>query len=78
MNRLLERPRQCINIENSIFEWNPHFADTPGYTASKAISLYGDRAIFTMHNTLETRSQLDTDQNLMRIHCNELYDSSEM
>lgn len=77
LNRLLERPRQCINIDNSTFQWDPNFSNSPDYIQSRIYSLYGDRAIFAMHNTLNTQSRFDTNQKIMRTHCNELYDLSE-
>lgn len=78
LNRLLERPRQSINIDNnSTFEWDPNFSNSPDYIQSKTYSLYGDRAIFAMHNTLNTQSRFDTNRQIMRTHCNELYNLTE-
>lgn len=78
IHRLLERPRQCVNVDSSPFEWDPSFSDSADYIKSRTCSLYGDRALFAMHNTLKTQSRFDTDHKMMRIHCQELYDLSEL
>lgn len=77
-NRLLAKPRQCINREMSEFDWDPHFADSEGFIKSCVSDIYGDRAIFPIHNTLKTESTSDADQNFKRIHCSELHHIAQL
>lgn len=76
--RLLEKPRQSINIDTDDFNWNPNYTNLPGYEKSNAADLYGNRAIFPLHCTLKTQSRLDVDREFMHLHCNQLHDLSQM
>lgn len=77
-NRLLEKPRQCINTDTTDFHWNPIYSDLPDFIKSNANDLYGNRAIFPLHSTLKTQSRHDTDLEFMHLHCNQLHDLTQM
>lgn len=78
LDRLLERPRKSINTEHTKFQWDPNFSNSPDFVVSHANDIYGNRAIFPMHNTLKTRSSYDTDVDFLRIHCKQLHDLTQL